>query len=82
MSKKEKLMKKFLTVPVRNDLTFNELMTLLEALGFKMVEGNGSRVKFFHNEKKLIVSTHKPHPKPDLFEEFIKDVQQILKFFK
>jgi predicted RNA binding protein YcfA (HicA-like mRNA interferase family) len=82
MSKKEKLLQKFLTVPVRNDLTFNELKTLLQALGFEMKEGKGSRVKFFHNEKKLIVSTHKPHPNPELCEEFIKDVQLMLKIFK
>jgi hypothetical protein len=41
MSKKEKLLKKFLTDPVRNDLTFNELRTLLDHLGFEMKEGNG-----------------------------------------
>jgi hypothetical protein len=29
MSKKEKLLRKFQTTPVRNDLTFSELKTLL-----------------------------------------------------
>jgi hypothetical protein len=60
MSKKEKLLQKSLTVPVRNDLTFNELNSLPLSLGFEMKEGKGSRVKFLHKEKKLIVSTHKP----------------------
>jgi predicted RNA binding protein YcfA (HicA-like mRNA interferase family) len=82
MSKKEKLLQRFLTVPVRNDLTFNELNSLLLSLGFEMKEGKGSRVKFLHKEKKLIVSTHKPHPSPELCEDFVKDVQQILKIFK
>ena len=82
MSKKEKLLQRFLTVPVRNDLTFNELNSLLLSLGFEMKEGKGSRVKFLHKEKKLIVSTHKPHPNPELCEDFVKDVQQILKIFK
>jgi predicted RNA binding protein YcfA (HicA-like mRNA interferase family) len=81
MSKKEKLLRKFQTTPVRNDLTFSELKTLLLGLGFEMKEGKGSRVKFFHEEKKLIISTHKPHPDPELCEEFIKDLQQILKIF-
>lgn len=81
MSKKEKLLKKFQTTPVRNDLTFSELKTLLLGLGFEMKKGKGSRVKFFHEEKKLIISTHKPHPNPELCEEFIKDLQQILKIF-
>ncbi len=82
MSKKEKLLQRFLTVPVKNDLTFNELNSLLLSLGFEMKEGKGSRVKFLHKEKKLIVSTHKPHPSPELCEDFVKDVQQILKIFK
>jgi hypothetical protein len=81
MSKKEKLLRKFLTSPIRNDLTFSELKTLLVGLGFELKEGKGSRVKFFHQEKKLIISTHKPHPNPELCEEFIKDLQQILKIF-
>jgi predicted RNA binding protein YcfA (HicA-like mRNA interferase family) len=81
MSKKEKLLRMFQTTPVRNDLTFSELKTLLFGLGFEMKEGKGSRVKFFHEEKKLIISTHKPHPNPELCEEFIKDLQQILKIF-
>ena len=81
MSKKEKLLMKFLTVPVRNDLTFSELKSLLLNLGPETKEGKGSRVKFFHRGKKLIVSTHKPHPTPELCEDFIRDLQQILKFF-
>jgi hypothetical protein len=82
MSKKEKLLLKFLTVPVKNDLTFDELKTLLLSLGFEYKEGKGSRVKFFHKERKLIVSTHKPHPRPELCEDFIRDVQQILRVFE
>lgn len=82
MSKKEKLLLKFLTVPVRNDLTFNELKYLLLSLGFEFKEGKGSRVKFLHKERKLIVSTHKPHPSPELCEDFIRDVQQILRIFE
>lgn len=81
MSKKDKLLKKFLSTPVRNDLTFDELKTLLISLGFEVKEGKGSRVKFFHTEKKLMISMHKPHPRPELCEEFIRDLQQILKIF-
>ncbi len=33
MFRKEKLLKKFFAVPVRNDLTYNELKTLLLSLG-------------------------------------------------
>jgi len=82
MSKKEKLLTKFLTVPIRNDLTFNELKALLLGLGFEIKKGRGSRVKFFHREKKIIIRTHKPHPRPELCEEFVRDLQQILQIFE
>ena len=81
MSKKEKLLKKFLAEPARNDLTFNELRALLNHLGFEVKEGKGSRIKFFHKERKLMVSLHKPHPAPELCREFIRDVQPILNIF-
>jgi predicted RNA binding protein YcfA (HicA-like mRNA interferase family) len=81
MSKKGKLLKRFLAVPIRSDLTFNELKTLLTSLGFEIQEGKGSRVKFFHPEKKIIIRTHKPHPTPELCKEFIRDLQQVLDVF-
>ena len=44
MSKKEKLLKKFLEVPPKKDLTFEELETLLLACGYRKLEGRGSAV--------------------------------------
>ncbi|MDR1023265.1 MAG: hypothetical protein LBL94_08360 [Prevotellaceae bacterium] len=49
MSTKEKLIKRFLTLP--KDFTFDELLKLLRALGFAMSnkgKTSGSRVKFTH----------------------------------
>jgi len=63
MSKKEKLKKRFLSKP--RDFTYDELVTLLTALGYE--ESNkgktsGSRVSFIHKVTKHIISLHKPHP--------------------
>ena len=43
MSKKEKLLKKFLELPLRSDLTYPQLETLLVSLGYRKIEGDGSR---------------------------------------
>ena len=50
MSKKEKLLKRFLELPARKDLTFPELERLLSSCGYRKIEGSGSAVKFYHQE--------------------------------
>ncbi len=62
MSKKDKLLTKFLENPPRRDLTFKELTTLLLSLDFEKIEGAGSAVKFYNKEKDLLINLHKPHP--------------------
>lgn len=79
MSKKEKLIKKFATVPARSDLTFDELETLLESLGYKKVEGSGSRVKFFNEAIRDLILLHKPHPGNIINKATVRDVQKKLK---
>lgn len=51
MSKKDKLLERFLSTPPRKDLTFKELSSLLLSLGFEKIEGAGSAVKFYHPKK-------------------------------
>ena len=63
MSKKEKLLKKFLEVPPKKDLTFKELEILLLYCGYIKLEGKGSAVKFYHQTKDNLINLHKPHPR-------------------
>jgi len=79
MSKKEKLLYKFLHVPIKKDLTFNELATLLTACGFLKLEGSGSAVKFYHKEKDSLINLHKPHPSDILKTYLIKQIQDKLR---
>jgi hypothetical protein len=78
MGKKDKLFDKFLQKPPKKDLTFNELKTLLLSLGYIELQGDGSRVKFYHQVTKDIISLHKPHPSPVLKIYVIKMVQNKL----
>ena len=60
MGKREKLIARLRTVPA--DFTWNELNVLLKALGYREVQGSGSRVKFDNGDTDKLISLHKPHP--------------------
>lgn len=79
MSKKDKLLKKFLNVPPKKDLTFEELESLLISCGYSKLEGKGSAVKFYHQEKDNLINLHKPHPGNILKVYLVKQIQYKLK---
>jgi len=79
MSKKEKLLKKFLQIPPLKDLTFNELETLLCSCGFYKINGAGSAVKFYNQDKDILINLHKPHPSNILKVYIIKQIQVKIK---
>lgn len=79
MSKKDKLLKKFLEVPPKKDLTFGELDSLLLSCGYSKIEGKGSAVKFYHRDKDSLINLHKPHPSNVLKVYLIKQIQNKLK---
>lgn len=77
MGKKEKLIAKLKSNP--KDFTFDEMKTLLEALGFVMSnkgKTSGSRVKFMKGD--IPVIQHKPHPRKELLEYQIKQITEVL----
>jgi len=80
MSKKETLLNKFLELPLKSDLTYMDLEVLLLSLGYKKIEGNGSRVKFLKGSTPIII--HKPHPDNRLKKYVVKQLQEILGEYK
>ncbi len=60
MGKRDKLIARLRTVPA--DFTWNELKAMLKALGYREVQGSGSRVKFDNGDADKLISLHKPHP--------------------
>lgn len=79
MSKKDKLLSRFLKVPPNKDLTFDELQALLFAFGYEKIEGAGSAVKFYNKEKDSLINLHKPHPSNILKIYLVKQIQNKLK---
>jgi len=79
MSKKTKLLKKFLTTPPKRDLTYDELETLMQMCGFAKIDGRGSVVKFYHHERDVLINLHKPHPGNILKHYLVRQLQTKLK---
>lgn len=46
--------------------TWKELQTLLRRLGYRQLQGRGSRVKFDNGDPEALISLHRPHPGTEL----------------
>ena len=62
--------------PTRSDVRWDELASLLRAVGAEEHEGAGSRVRFVLAGS--ILSLHRPHPKPELRKYAVEDVRDFL----
>ena len=77
MGKLKKLIERLKANP--KDFTFDEMHSLLTALGFEISnkgKTSGSRVKFFKDG--ICIILHKPHPRKELLTYQIKQVIEIL----
>ena len=59
-NKQRSTLKAIFTNPVPANLEFKKMESLFLALGAKLIEGDGSRVRFVLNN--VVVSFHRPHP--------------------
>ena len=60
------------------DFSWDELVRLLKNLGFQEIQGSGSRVKFYHQQRDRLIQLHKPHPAKILKRYMIKEILEIL----
>lgn len=78
MSKKEKLIARFLSIP--SDFHYDEMVKLLGYFGFEEVKKgktSGSRVKF-ENAEGIPIMLHKPHPSGIMKKYQMRQVKEIL----
>lgn len=77
MAKKDKLIKRFKTLP--SDFHWSELVTLMRQIGFKVLQGSGSRVKFYNEKIDRIIQLHKPHPEKIIKKYMLREILAVLK---
>jgi predicted RNA binding protein YcfA (HicA-like mRNA interferase family) len=76
MSQLEKLLEQFINTPFPK---WSEAITLLKKLGYRKLEGEGSRAKFVNLEKKSVIELHRPHPENTIKNYTKKDIIKELK---
>ncbi|MCP4935217.1 MAG: type II toxin-antitoxin system HicA family toxin [bacterium] len=62
--------------PVRSDITWTGIETLLKALGAKLSEGRGSRVRIALNGVRAVF--HRPHPEKETDKGAVKSMRRFL----
>ena len=77
MNKKQrKTLDNIFADPIRRNIIWDDVVSLIEALEGKVLQGNGSRVSFSLNEVSLNI--HSPHPQKELKRYQVKDVRTFL----
>lgn len=66
------------STPTPSNIKWDELVAALASLGYKKLEGSGSRVKFYHEKDKDVISLHKPHPGNEVKCPYVKEVIEHL----
>lgn len=78
MKRKHKaLLTDIFTNPVRATLAWSDIEALLVALGCRVIEGSGSRVKFVSGQQ--ILAVHRPHPRKEAKPYQVRAVREFLK---
>ena len=63
--------------PVSASIVWRDIESLLVFVGAEVIEGNGSRVRFYKDG--VIASFHRPHPKKEAKPYQVKDARNFLK---
>lgn len=78
MGKKEKLIQRLCSKP--KDFQWSELRSLLISLGYREIQGKGSRVRFVKDAPdKPVIGLHVPHPDKTLKMYVIRYVMDLLR---
>ena len=62
--------------PVSGTIEWDAIEALLVAVGCRVIEGRGSRVRF--ESKGLVASFHRPHPEKEAKRYQVRDAREFL----
>ena len=63
--------------PVSATMVWKDIESLLISVGAEVIEGNGSRVRFYNDG--VIAAFHRPHPKKEAKPYQVRDARNFLK---
>lgn len=72
----KKTLKGIFQQPASSNLQWRRIESLLIALGAKLIEGTGSRVRFVLND--VIGTFHRPHPQKEAKPYQVRDAKEFL----
>ncbi len=75
-SKHQKILESIFSKPARAGILWNDIESLLEALGAEIAEGNGSRVRIALNGCRAVF--HRPHPQKEADKGAVASMKRFL----
>jgi len=75
-SKQRKVLELIYKDPIPKSLEWMQVENLLLAVGAELIEGNGSRIRFYKDS--IVATFHRPHPKKEAKPYQIKDARNFL----
>lgn len=62
--------------PLKSNIKWSDIESMLQALGAVVEEGNGSRVRFLLNN--VVAIFHRPHPRKEIDKGALKSLRKFL----
>ncbi len=74
--KHQRILEAIFSTPVRTSVNWKDVESLFVALGAKIEEGRGSRVRILLNEEEAVF--HRPHPQKETDKGAVVSVRKFL----
>lgn len=78
MTQRDKATQRIMSVPIKTDITFDEVKNFLLSKGFVMLDGKGDHIKFTHDELEQHLSI--PCKEKTIKIIYIRQIQRAIKF--
>lgn len=75
-SKQRKTLESLAEDPIRSDIEWDDVVSLLKSLGVEVIPGRGSRVRFCYGGRAVFLD--RPHPKKELKRYQVAAIRDFL----
>lgn len=77
MNKKQrKIYDALFAEPIRRNIVWDDVVSLIKGIGGTVIQGDGSRVRFDLND--ISLNIHSPHPQKELKRYQVKAIREFL----